>query len=512
MLRKISPILFLFSLSILLVSLVLWNPYKSIQYGDFGLMQIQVDDIIQSNYKDLSIQYKGKELDPDWNYYPFTKPFLGKVNDQFYIDFPPYFPLLNSIFYKLFSINGLFFINLASTIFTFFLIWRIGLLLKLNNIWIIFSLFLYSFCTTILTYNFVFHEYPLAVYLITLSIYFGILYKIDNKNLYLLYFGFFGALSLYFRLEMIFLILSLGFSIAISNPKKFFKIFIFSSLGFIFPFLLLLYLNTKIHNHPLGLRYLLTLTENSTPSILQRIDLVIDMLFSKTRGLFYQSSFFILLPPFFFFIKNKTKEFFYLYLFILLGFFCIFISSPNHGDHRAPRYLFGFFPILTVLFCFSLQNFLLHEMNLKLKKFILVSLLVLVVFSLKSSLENFSILQKSNRAVKEFNLVIQNEFNFDSLILADYGMSLNTQSIYLNKKVFVIENSKDVISFLQKNKFKEKFLYSKAFPFRISPEKKLEMETEWKLEFEKIQFNHFHINWVQIGKNQEILFIRIHSE
>lgn len=100
-----------------------------------------------------------------------------------------------------------------------------------------------------------------------------------HKRLFLILFGLFGAVSLFFRLEMIFVIIACGLSLLMIYPKDFLKIGIYSFLGFILPFALLLYLNFYIHGHPLGLRYALTLTDNASPTLLGRIDIIRDMLF-----------------------------------------------------------------------------------------------------------------------------------------------------------------------------------------------------------------------------------------
>jgi hypothetical protein len=82
------------------------------------------------------------------------------------------------------------------------------------------------------------------------------------------------------------------------------------------------------------------------------MDILYGLLFSETRGLFLQTPY--MLFPFFaigyfwkkdqFLLEKKIS------FSILISFFLVCATAPNHGDHFAPRYFFGLFiPTLYIL-------------------------------------------------------------------------------------------------------------------------------------------------------------------
>ena len=235
-----------------------------------------------------------EEVDPEYKFFPYTKPFLAEINNKHYFVFPPYYLFINTFLFQLFGVNGLYILNLISFVFTLILIYKLGKYFDLENRFINLSVLLYVFGMTASNYNFVFHELTFAIFWITISLYFLFLFFETNKNIHLVLFTFLGAISLFFRLEFIFILFAAGLSLVFYKRKNIFSVILFSILGLVVPFFFLLFLNLKIHNHPLGLRYLLNMTDSSVFSIQEKLGIINDLLFSKSISLFAQSPYILI--------------------------------------------------------------------------------------------------------------------------------------------------------------------------------------------------------------------------
>ncbi len=524
---NVQPIRTILFIGIIYIFLIFLNPVKGVQFGDFGLMFIQVEDIVNSGYSTFSVQYKGEKVDTNYNFFPFKKPFIGKVGEKYYIDFPPYFPLLNAPFYQGLGVNGLYVLNYISLLLTLLLLYKLGKLYELENSYINLSLILYSFGMTATTYNLVFHEYPLAIFWITLGFYFANIYYKRQESYSLILFGFFGAVSLYFRLEMVFVILACGISLVFVYQKSFFKIAVYSLLGFILPFISLLYLNFFIHGHPLGLRFALTLTDDASPGLLGRIDIIRDLLFSNTRGFFYQSPFVLVLLSIIFFVKELlTKERFLLVI-VLIGFISILLTSPNHGDHRAPRYLFGMYPIFSLAsaICIScIQNYFRTNVDSKenLGKVLQMTIAFLVIASIYSTFQNYQWMQRAGKNVAKFNEELRKVADHATpIIFRDYAQPLNTQNLYPGQMMFVLEELQDVPTMLSSLRAMgmRRTIISQLFPSELGVENRNSIQAEYKKQLQLSEKagtfyfpdnnTHLQFNWIDLGKNQNFLILNI---
>ena len=420
----------------------------NVLYTDFGLMYLQLKHLIAQNFKTFALDYPAYALDKNYEFFPYTKPFIGKIDNRLYIDFPPYFPLLNAPFFMIFGNKGLYVLNFICLILTFFIILKFSFLVLEKRESYIFSIFLYAFGTTATLYNFTFHEYPIALLLSTLSFYF---YFYSTKNLsykHGSFSGFFAGLSLFFRLELIFFYISFNLVYLILKRKESFKTIISFSFAFLIPFILLLYLNQLIHLHPLGLRYYLTITDNETLSVLERLKVIYEILFDNKRGFFYQSPYLILLFTVAFFkrslFKNETFKFLYFSFFCSFILICIFI--PNHGDHISPRYLFSilFIGIITLLI-------FLESIHFKVLKFIFI---FFMISSFHSTYKSYEFVLKSDKEISNLlNMIKKN--SSDILIFDYYAYPLNLQMIYEEKKFLVykdLNHLEKLLKILEKNK------------------------------------------------------------
>ncbi|MBE7412465.1 MAG: hypothetical protein L6Q54_07860 [Leptospiraceae bacterium] len=414
-------------------------------YGDGGLMYLQTKQIVDSNFSTFRFDYKGRVYDSTGRYAPYTKPFLAKIENNYYIDFPPYFPLLNSLFYKFFDYRGLYILSFLSLILSLFFLSRIGKTLNFSHRKTNLLLFLFAFCTSVPLYNFVYHEYPLAIFLFIASAYFLIHSFQDNspKKIYYILFGLFAGISLFFRLELMFVYLALGISFLFYKKNGNLSMIVFSGLGFILPFGILMSTNFYLHSHPLGLRYVLTL-ENTNETISMRLNIIQMMLFSPLRGIFFQSPFTLVAIFLFFTRKNLNVTEKFLFFAIVISFCLILFISPNDGDHIAPRYLFGIFPLLCVLFLLLIPEFDFKGFNTIFQILIILSIL----FSSYSLWKNIRWISNSDKNIISFNTKL-NKIPEKIIIFQEYASTLNLQNSYSDRIFFVAEKKTDLENLIQ---------------------------------------------------------------
>jgi len=409
-------------------------------YGDSGLMYLQTKQIADSGFSTFQFDYKGSIYDKEVRYAPYKTPFLGKVQESYYVDFPPYFPLLNSGFYKIFGFRGLYIVPFLSFAASLFFLAKIGSILKFTRYQTNFLLIIYSFCTTVHLYNFIYHEYPIAISIYIVSLYFLLDSFLEGERhiFNFMSFGFFAGLSLFFRLELIFIFLSLGLSFLIFKRIHAFKMITFSLAGFAFPFLFLLMLNSHIHGHPLGLRYSLTI-DNSDFSLLEKFRIVKMTLFSPLRGIFFQSPFALAAIVLFFIKKKKNPIENFLFFSITFSFILILATAPNDGDHIAPRYLFGTFSLFSILL--ASQIFELKKFPLQKILGIIVSLTI--VISTFFLFKNIRWLAKSDKNIISFNAKLE-KIPEKIIIFQEYASPLNLQNSYSDRIFYVAEEEKDL--------------------------------------------------------------------
>ena len=145
---------------------------SQIVYGDSGLMYLQTRQLLESDYATFAFDYPGASIDPEREFLPYRKPFLAKVDAKYYIDFPPYFPLLAAPFYGFLGHPGLYLPGFLSLAGTLFLLIGCAGLAGLGRAGRTSVLLLYGLASTVTMYNYIFHEYPLALFFWTAAFFF----------------------------------------------------------------------------------------------------------------------------------------------------------------------------------------------------------------------------------------------------------------------------------------------------------------------------------------------------
>lgn len=443
--------------AILLPTILLFS-YKTnfdIFYADSGFMWIQIQDIIRSGFSTFSYFYSGKTFDPTGEFVPFTSPFLGSFDGKFFIDFPPYFPLLSSIVSIVSEKNLAFYLfQLACIILAcFFLAKTIHLIFE-NSLVAILSQFFFLLGTTVFTYNLVIHEYSVGLFFLYAGIYFFLKSLLKTQRQFWIS-GIFLGLSLFFRLEFIFVIFVLC-----ATSFAFAKISFRNLVLFSIPFLLILgslfFLNTHIHGHPLGFRYTLTMNDPITLNS-SRAHIIFELLFGKIRGFFTQSPFLFFFGIFGIILLGKKllqnsvlpRDFFFYFSNVSISLVLLLFFAPNHGDHISPRYLFGIYPVF-FLFCLFVFFELWANANRFTKLGLTLIVFVLSFLSLREFHKTMKFISNSDEAVAAISKEIGSSKE-PFLVFTDQILAKNLQTLHYSKTQFYVPKDK-LVSFFQKAK------------------------------------------------------------
>ncbi len=136
--------------------------------GDAGLKYLQTKQIANGDLS-LSLNLKGDNLTQNlWHkgYYPFSPPFVYKLQNRYYTPFSYIFSLLSALFYKFFSFYGLRIIPILSLWGTWLLFLLYGKNFKGYSIILLIFLFSLIFSTPLTFYGATFWEHTLGVFLI----------------------------------------------------------------------------------------------------------------------------------------------------------------------------------------------------------------------------------------------------------------------------------------------------------------------------------------------------------
>ena len=441
---------FVILLLIFYFALIFQVKLKDCEFGDSGLMFLQTLQFLESSPKTIAFDYKALDIDTEMNFLPFQKPFIAIIQNKAYIDFPPYFPILNSFFFQILGDKGLYIWSFLGLFGTVLLFTKILLETQIPT-WISFlTILLFSFGSSLPIYNLFYHEYPIAIFFSSLSFYF-FLNKINKKNFtFSFWFGFFSGLSLFFRLELVFVFVSLGLAEVLfqkeSLKQKVFFV-VYTAVGFIIPFSLLLALNQVLHFHPLGLRYVLNFSYPAHLA-LKRSEILFGLFSSKTRGVFFQTPYMFF--PFFILLFIWKKENFLtekkLSFSIVLSLLLISFLAPNDGAHFAPRYFFGLY-IPTLFFIASFFSKL-EVFSSFLRK---IFYLVLILSSLVSILfwkKNLKWTLHMQKEVKKFTQTLE-ENTQEIIVFYDYAYPLNSINLYPKRKYLVAEGEEKLKNLLE---------------------------------------------------------------
>ncbi|HEM60724.1 MAG TPA: hypothetical protein ENO24_00370, partial [Chloroflexi bacterium] len=164
--RRMVPALICLSLLYAFLALVAL-PQKAFFSSDEGLKFIQVQNILRKGWSDLTLQYPGRDVDPDLNYVPINNPPPLIREGHVYAVYPVAFPTLTAPLFSMFGYAGLYLIPIASGLLT---IAVTGRLARIANLEPLAPAILLGLGTPLLFYSLLFWDHTLGALLSTLGL------------------------------------------------------------------------------------------------------------------------------------------------------------------------------------------------------------------------------------------------------------------------------------------------------------------------------------------------------
>lgn len=148
----------------------LFLPHDAFFSGDAGVKLIQAENLIAKRYSDLSLDYNGRDIDPNSDISPFLlKPNLYIKDGKNYSIFPVLFPFLSSFAYAAAGYRGLYALPLLSTAGILVLVYLLSRRFMGSSLAIA-SMLAAVFATPLIFYALTFWEHNAAVFLVMLSL------------------------------------------------------------------------------------------------------------------------------------------------------------------------------------------------------------------------------------------------------------------------------------------------------------------------------------------------------
>lgn len=92
--------------------------HRAFWSADSALRYVQVEALIRQGYRRGSVPYPARRLDPRGEHLPFSRWFMVWRGGEVYIVYPPYFPALASLPYRVLGVPGLFALPVAGVVAT----------------------------------------------------------------------------------------------------------------------------------------------------------------------------------------------------------------------------------------------------------------------------------------------------------------------------------------------------------------------------------------------------------
>ena len=130
-------------------------------------------------------------------------------------------------------------------------------------------------------------------------------------------------------------------------------------------------------------------------------------------------------------------------------------------------------------------------------------------------------MKRASLGVAEFNQRLSKIAENNPIIFRDYAQPLNSQNLYLNQMMFVVENMDDLKNLLQKLKSTNvpKVIVSQAFPSGLETGSRDNIVQNYSKSLtltkqgDKFYFQNEEMyaifEWIDLGKNQSLLVLNI---
>lgn len=213
---------------------------------------LQVQGLIRTEFRDFSIPWPGKELDPELSCSPLVDPFGHVANGRLYCFYPPMFALVSTLPYRLWGSHGLHIGPFIAGLLTLPAIWYLAGLLPGRRSSRPIAVFLAALATPIWFYSMTFWEHTPSVCLTTWSVAFCMRYLLSGGLGSVMLSAALCGFSVYFRDDLYLLGAAIGLVMILFGPRRRWLAAALFALALGVSVLPLLYFQWKVLGNPLG--------------------------------------------------------------------------------------------------------------------------------------------------------------------------------------------------------------------------------------------------------------------
>jgi hypothetical protein len=356
-------------------------------------------------------------------------------------------------FYSTLGDIGFLIFNFIFILGLFFLLYKLISLSDYKNQgqWVALGTLLLVFGSSLTFYALHFHEYIIAWFLATVSLYFGLQSIIkDYTYRRVFFFGLFLGLAVVFRLEILIAFFPIAVYLSLKKRGIEWQGAFAILLGLALPLSIYFLGNLWVHGHPLSLRYVNNVSDGNAKTLTVKLYYIYRVLFEKEMGLLVQSPWVALVPIIGWIYRNE-KLIWIASLWFTLSTFFILIALPNDGSHFAPRYLYGTFPLAIIVIVRPLLEISLWPVNYLKKTWIRSLGLFVLILLIGVSFSEYK-KQMIRQLAFQKNILITNSSlqgvpEEKLLVFREYASPQNGQYILAHRD-FVVADTKEKADYL----------------------------------------------------------------
>ncbi|NIN65088.1 MAG: hypothetical protein GTO63_10375 [Anaerolineae bacterium] len=167
--------------------------------SDEGLKFIQLQNFVRKGWRDFTLDYPGRGLDPDLRHVPINNPPPLIQDGRIYAVYPVFFPLVATPLYRLLGYAGLYVIPLTAGLLTLVITYQIARLAGGGGPS---SIVVLGLCSPLIFYSLVFWDHTLGTLLATLALLLVVSSLQRPRRLFLLLGGVVIGLGIWVRSEL----------------------------------------------------------------------------------------------------------------------------------------------------------------------------------------------------------------------------------------------------------------------------------------------------------------------
>lgn len=444
-----------------------------ITLSDESVKLKQIKDLIISDYKTIACHYPGKEIDPNFDFFPSKPPILRIIDKQCFYHFPFHYSFLLLPFYLLGNIKFIYILTSLFSFLTFLYTVKLGDLFFEKEDEKFLLRFFSSSSLGLFYYGFKLNDHIISTFFCLLAVY---LLLSKEKMIWLIFSGGLFAIASFIRQETLLLgVLSLG-GIFITRIKST-KDLISLGSGFTLVLIMGIGLNLFFFHEPFGLRGMEIKEKASIDFYDISYRFYLYLIGGGDRGHFKTFPLYIL--GLLYLIRYPYKERFSIF-FLLLAlpplFVVPFLVKNDPFGQFGERFLYFVNPFLLILSVFFLKSI----ESVKVKNILGIFSILLCLFTLRADLR---LTNQNSKYLRMFQSESAKHFEAikDSKIVVIRSLYLNP--IFFNnpnphQRVFLVDEDKSFSDLIKKLKEKEEMDFTVVYP-------KIDMTLFDKKEIEK---------------------------